>query len=287
MSDFEQEMIQFIEEVFEKNFEELKMDSGHAIAPDVKKAALRQVILYWRKLRSIAENVTDTEVRLSLPGQETPRGRDFAIEGVVDILRENDRTVMYDIKTHDADYVQANITQFEQQLNVYAHIWRELRQQELDGVAVIATDFPEPVKRALENNDEAELAYALGNWEPIVPIDFDLKRVDDTIREFGEVVDCIEERRFSPPPMRRLNETQGMSKARFGTHVCRNCDARHSCSSYRDFAMQNKQVSERSMIQYYLDTPSDVEQEAWRTGNLEAALDADDLLADFTSRGGG
>jgi hypothetical protein len=238
-------------------------------------------------LRSVAENVTDTEVRLSLPGQETPQGRDFAIEGVVDILRENERTIMYDIKTHDADYVRDNIKQFEQQLNVYAHIWHELRKQKLDGVAVIATDFPDTVKRALENNDEEELVYALGNWEPIVPIEFDLKRVEETIREFGEVVDLIEERRFAPPKLSRLNKTMpGTNKIRFGTHVCRNCDARYSCGPYRDFALQNKQTSERPMIQYFSDPISDVDQESWRTGNLDAFLDSENLMDDFTTRGG-
>jgi hypothetical protein len=285
MTDFDQEIIHFIEDVFEKNFEELRMDSGHAISPDVKKAALRQVLLYWRKLRSVAENVTDTEVRLSLPGQETAQGRDFTIEGVVDILRENDRTVMYDIKTHDADYVRDNINQFEQQLNVYAHIWRELRKQQLDGVSVIATDFPDPVKRALENNDEEELVYALGNWDPIVPIEFDLRRVQDTIREFGDVVDLIEDRSFAPPPLKKLNESmRGTNKIRFGTHVCRNCDARYSCTPYREFALQNKQTSERPMIQYFSDVISDVDQEAWRTGNLDAALETPNSIEDFTTR---
>lgn len=287
MTDFDQEIIQFIEDVFEKNFEELRMDAGHAISPDVKKAALRQVLLYWRKLRSVAENVTDTEVRLSLPGQETAQGRDFTIEGVVDILRENDRTIMYDIKTHDADYVRDNINQFEQQLNVYAHIWRELRKQQLDGVSVIATDFPDTVKRALENNDEEELVYALGNWDPIVPIEFDLRRVEDTIREFGEVVDLIEDRRFAPPSLKKLNDPmRGTNKIRFGTHVCRNCDARYSCTSYREFALQNKQASDRPMIQYFSDSISDVDQEAWRTGNLDAALEAPNIMEDFTTRSG-
>lgn len=287
MTDLDQEIIQFIEDAFEKNFEELRMDAGHAVSPDVKKAALQQVLLYWRKLRSVAENVTDTEVRLSLPGQETPQGRDFAIEGVVDILRENDRTIMYDIKTHDADYVRDNISQFEQQLNVYAHIWHELRKQELNGVAVIATDFPEPVKRALENNDEEELVYALGNWDPIVPIEFDLKRVEETIREFGKTVDLIEDRRFAPPTLSKLNEPMhGMNKIRFGTYVCRNCDARYSCAPYREFSLQNKQVSERPMIQYFSDTISDMDQEAWRTGNLDAALETQNNMEDFTTRSG-
>lgn len=83
--------------------------AAHSIAPDVKAAALHQVLLYWRVMRDVALNVSDTEVRLSLPAQATPQGRIYSIEGIVDILRANARTVMYDIKTHDAAYVRANL----------------------------------------------------------------------------------------------------------------------------------------------------------------------------------
>ncbi|MCR4415687.1 MAG: porin, partial [Thermoguttaceae bacterium] len=38
------------------------------------------------QLYLITERVTDTEVRLSLPQQRTPKGRVFAIEGIVDIV---------------------------------------------------------------------------------------------------------------------------------------------------------------------------------------------------------
>ena len=106
---YEQEMEDFLREVFEENFEHLRLESGHSITPYGKEVAFNQVLIYWRKMRGVAENVTDTEVRLSLPQQETPRGREYTIEGVVDIVREQDRTMMYDIKTHEADYVRANL----------------------------------------------------------------------------------------------------------------------------------------------------------------------------------
>ena len=174
MSDhtYDSEIEDFIRQVFEENFERLRLESGHSIAPHVKETALNQTLLYWRKLRDIAENVTDTEVRLSLPGQESPRGREYTIEGVVDIVREHDRILMYDIKTHDADYVRANIDLYEQQLNVYAHIWEELRQQPLDETAVIATDYPEAVQEALASGDPQQMAYALEQWEPVVPVSY-------------------------------------------------------------------------------------------------------------------
>lgn len=283
----DKEMEDFIRRVFEQNYEELRVESSHALAPDVKRTALHQVLLYWRKLSDIAQNVTDTEVRLSLPNQKTPNGREYAIEGIVDILRENDRTVMYDIKTHNADYVNANIGQYEQQLNVYAHIWQNLRGQPLDGTAVIATDYPEAVRDALARENEEELAYALSQWNPVMPIQFDHGRVKETVAEFGEVVDWIEDGAFAPPPLERLNEpVAGVRfKVRFGTHVCRNCDARFSCRSYREYAWRGgRSTAERAMAQYFAEALPDEEQEAWRTGNLDALPNPADLRADFTSR---
>jgi len=285
--DLSVEMEAFIRQVFEQNYEELRLDSGHAIAPDVKLTALNQVILYWRMLSEIAKNVTDTEVRLSLPGQETTRGRNYIIEGVVDIVRDNDRTIMYDIKTHNADYVRGNLNVYAQQLNVYAHIWQHLRHQELDGMSIIATDYPENVRNALASENADELTHALSTWDPTVPIDFDSHKVKQTIAEFGEVVDAIEDGHFSPPPLDRLNAlVEGTKlKVRFATHVCRNCDARFSCKSYREYAWRGgRGAADRPMAKYFAEALPDEEQEAWRSSNLETRETATDLRADFTSR---
>lgn len=280
------EIEDFIRQVFEQNYNELRLDSGHAITPDVKQTALNQVLLYWRMLSDIAQNVTDTEVRLSLPSLETPRGRDYSIEGIVDILRDNDRTVMYDIKTHNAEYVRANVELYEQQLNVYAYIWQELRSQGLDAMAIIATDYPESVRNALANENEQELAYAIGQWQPVVDIDFDTRRVEQTITEFGRVVDDIEDGRFAPPALAVLNETmKGTRGIRFATHVCRNCDARFSCKSYREYAWHgNRGAADRSMNQYFDEAAGEPEQEAWRSANLETVSNPSNLKTDFSTR---
>ncbi|MBN2004575.1 MAG: hypothetical protein JXA21_14565 [Anaerolineae bacterium] len=275
----------FIREVFAQNYEELRLESGQALAADARQTALNQVLLYWRKLRAVAESVTDTEVRLSLPGCETPHEREYTIEGVVDILQEAGRTVMYDIKTHDADYVRANLDLYEQQLNVYAHIWHALRGQALDEMAIIATDYPEAVQAALTSGDPEHLAYALERWQPVVPIAFDARRVETTIHEFGEVVDAIEENHFAPRPLADLQTPlPGVTHhARFGTRVCRQCDARFSCASYREYAWQPGQhgVAEERFRQYYEETPPDAEQEQWRAASLEAVPDAEDARADY------
>src|SRR5690606_38139191 len=90
----------FIRERFAENFEQLTLESGHTLTAEARETALQQVLLYWRKLREVALSVTDTEVRLSLPNRRSPQGREFTIEGVVDIVRADDQTIMYDIKTH-------------------------------------------------------------------------------------------------------------------------------------------------------------------------------------------
>jgi len=260
----------FIREIVEENFELLVAESGHTISAEAKQTALNQVLLYWRKLRDVAERVTDTEVHLTLPNQETPQGREYTIEGVVDIVREDDRVIMYDIKTHDADYVRANLELYKQQLNVYAHIWQELRQQPLDAMAVIATDFPREVKEALSNPDPRALEMALAQWYPIIPIEYDPAHKDETIFAFGEVVDKIESGEFAPPSLEELESfvTGGWRRERFATRVCRNCDARFSCDVYRQYAMGRRRVAEGGMAYFVEDDP---DQEEWRTASLGAA----------------
>lgn len=267
----EAEMQQFIRDCFEENFEMMQIESGAALSPDVKEAALQQVLLYWRKLRNIAESITETEVKLNLPSQKTPKGREFGIEGVVDIVRDDQQTIMYDIKTHDADYVRNNQNLYEAQLNVYAHIWQNLRGHTVDKTAIIATAYPEQVKNAVIAGDMTALDYELTKWQPIVDITFDPLRVEDTIKDFGEVVDKIENGEFHAPPVTVLNSRTGNSKVLFATNVCRNCDARFSCISYRQYAMQGRNPNDDSFFTTYLpSTGTELEQEEWLTTNLEA-----------------
>lgn len=274
-----------IDEWFDTNYEFLRLESGHALAAAVREDARRQVHLYWRKLRDVALSITDTEVKLNLPFQQTPAGRTFGIEGVVDIVRENDRTVMYDIKTHDADYVHANKEIYAEQLNVYAHIWEHLRQQTLDETNIIVTTFPLALRAAFDSNDTIRLETEIGKWEPLIPIEFDHHQVQETIRRFGEIVDRIEDRHFAPPELEYLNTTFPGTNARFGTRVCRNCDARFSCSSYRDYALGSRGKIEERFRTYFNDFGDDAERENWINAALNESpianlLEQDVELAD-------
>ena len=79
-----------IRELFERNYDLLRQEGGHVLAEGAKQQALEQSLVYWRKLKAIATSVTETEVKLALPGLMTPKRRRFVLEGIVDIVREGD-----------------------------------------------------------------------------------------------------------------------------------------------------------------------------------------------------
>jgi len=75
----------------------------------------------------------------------------------------------------------------------------------------------------------------------------------------------------------------GTRNVRFATRVCRHCDARFSCASYRQYAWQAERrgVAESQMRQFCVEHFTDAEQEQWRTAGLDAAPDAGGLRADY------
>lgn len=274
------EIEDFIRESFERNYESLRVEAWHAMPPDRRQMALDQVLMYWRKLKHVAGNVSDTEVRLSLPNLRTKKGRPFTVEGVVDIVREGDRTVMYDFKTGSLDDIRAQLEKFESQLNVYAHIWQNLRQQELDGMAVIATDIPDPVLACLDPSvEEAERERVMAGWDPVIEIAPSPDRVEKTISDFGRVVDLIESGEFAAPSLQVLKGNIGGRQRgeRFATRVCSNCDARFSCNSYRAYAGGSGQT-ERKFPKFYLELPAEAEQDMWRDASLTAPEDNDEYF---------
>jgi hypothetical protein len=259
-----------IEEAFELNYERLRLEGGHALTGDIKKLAIKLVLLYWKKMPEVAEKITETEVKLSLPGRESPKGRKFSIEGIVDIVKEKEETWMYDIKSHDAGYVKDHLDQFERQLNVYWYIWNELRKKPLDHTAIISLFLPEALSAAIRSDDEAKIAEELAKWNPLVEIPLNKKRVKETVDDFGSVVDAVETNEFSPAPVSKLKERG--SSGLFATRVCRNCDARFSCPSYRKYAVGSSAKPFSAYKKYIDDLGPEDELEARKTINLESAV---------------
>ncbi len=265
----DQEIEQFLEEVFSENYEHLHAETGRGITPAMRQLAWEHVRAYWRKMRSVAEKVTETEVRLSLPSQTSPSGKQFTIEGVVDVVREGDETIIYDLKTHNPDIVMINKEAYAGQLNVYAHIWQKLRGNTPDDIAIIATEPPAEVRKALQDNDIDALKRKMAKWDPVVRLNFDQSAVDKCVSHFGQIVDNIENRRFVPPSPKELGKTKPGQKAPFGTAVCRHCDARFSCRSYEKY-MASKGRKRTEVIVH-----DESELETEREDFLETMVDAE------------
>ena len=247
---------------------------GHSITRDTLEIARLQVLLYWRKLRDVAVNVTETEVTLTLPGQTTPDGRKFGIEGVADIVREDTRTVMYDLKTHSPEQIQGNRDTYAQQLNVYAHIWQMLREQPLDEQCIICTQLPRDLRDAAldRHRNPARFEHFLDMWQPLIHIDADKASVHDTVQKFGAVVDSIERGDFAPPHPAVLQDPAPGGRLAFARDVCRNCDARFSCNAYRTYIRGGSRAGqfEKQFKQYLEDYGDDDERIDRRTaGRLD------------------
>ena len=264
-----QDMEEKIKEMFEKNYQSLRFEGGHALTEDTRQLALDQVIAYYRKLRHIAEQVTETEVKLTLPNEITPNRNRFNIEGVVSIVQDGEEIRMYDLKTHDPDFIREHTEFYEDQLNVYAHVWQKLRNNRLDKTAIISTALPEKVKNAMEFGNEEDQKLAFEDWTPVIEIECKEENVARTIEEFANVVDNIEDRVFSAPDAERLMEKEPGTNVKFATYVCRSCDARFSCSAYREYVRQSGARNQSDIWKYLEDTGDEASNEKKILANLK------------------
>ena len=84
------------------------------------------------------------------------------------------------------------------------------------------------------------------------------------------VVDDIEGKKFRPPSVEVLHGTLPGTSTIFATRVCRNCDARFSCSSYREYAVGTGKGERGNFRKYFVDFGSDTDQEDWVNANLSS-----------------
>lgn len=222
---------------FEENYQYLKgLAGGHLVTESVKDAAFQQVLYYLRRNRELIGRITHSEVKLNLPERRTPESHyRYSIEGVVDIVGEGDGTWMYDIKTTDRQSVLDNIALYRGQLNVYAYIWTKLHGHGLEKIALVATALPMDLKEAIKTNDPERIERVMKQWDPVIPLGYSEDEIEQFIDEFGAVVEDIEEGRFKAPEVDRLRARQGRHDSIYAVEVCRNCDARYSCSAYRAY----------------------------------------------------
>jgi len=258
------EMEAFIQEAFEDELRQVEEETGQVANAFARREALRQVLLYWRKLRATAEKVEETEVRLVLPNRTSPAGRRYNLEGVVDIVAEDSGTMMYDLKTHEPEYVRAHPSQYAAQLNVYATIYEELKGRKIDGTGIVSTSLPARLRAALGAHDEAAVERQLADWEPLIRLPFTREGREATIADFGAAVDHIEEGDFAPPSLERLEEDYAGRGKSFGERICQNCDIRYSCSSYRAWRLEGKKLRKDKVLDYFKLAENHEEDEEYR-----------------------
>lgn len=257
-----------LREIFEENFEFIRAEGGHSITDFIKEEAYLQVLCYFQKNLAIIDRITDAEVKLTLPGQKTPQNRrNYAIEGVVDIIQEKDEVWMYDLKTHDRFAIENNKALYREQLNVYAHIYKNLMGKRLDNTAIISTALPGGLKGALRTGVPEQVTFEMDRWDPVVPLGYSEDEVESMIEGFGRVVDAIEDHDFSSPPVERLLEKDEGGRGVFATRVCRNCDARFSCTSFREYARQSDSRNQ-GFRKYFDDYGTDFSADEFIEGNL-------------------
>lgn len=272
-----------IRDFFDANYRQILAEGGaHILTPQALEQALQQVEHYWKKLREIAVNVTETEVRLQLPNQRTPKGRKFVVEGVVDLVKEADRIRMYDIKTHYCEEVRHHREQYAAQLNVYAYVWKHLRGREIHDMGVIAVQLPQRLREAIRSGRQAEISKELELWNPLVPIPAEPSSIAETFERIASTVDLIEDGTFSPRSPEELaavagaDQNSGGERIAFATLHCRNCDGRFSCGSYREYMRSSNGTGRRFDLLRYIDAASDDgELDEWIDGNIE--LDLEDI----------
>ena len=78
------------------------------------------------KLSDLATKVDETELKLFLSGLETTKGNKFSILAYVDIARTQEEVFLYDIKTENVKFLEANRKRHEDQLNLYSKMYYDL-----------------------------------------------------------------------------------------------------------------------------------------------------------------
>jgi hypothetical protein len=103
-------------------------------------------------------------------------------------------------------------------------------------------------------------------------LEFSHKKINETIREFGDVVDKIQGREFKPATPETLDSAADGS-IKFATRYCVNCDGRFSCSSYRKYVTKITGRSQADFKRYYGVYDDEAAQTEYILANLKLVVD--------------
>ncbi|MBD2596032.1 ATP-dependent helicase [Nostoc spongiaeforme FACHB-130] len=182
---------------FDTNYAYLTKRERAYLAPNVKRAALEQVVRYYQKNHGNWERVKEAEVDVSLVKD------DYILKGSIDLIQgENDTVEIVDFKSEKKLDVnnpkdREKLDRYRRQLEVYAHI-----VENRTGLTVSKTHL-------YYTSEES------GN--PYITFSKNSRSIDKTIATFDEVVKRIEVKDF------RIAERPNK--------LCKGCDMRFYCDT--------------------------------------------------------
>ena len=186
---------QVIEERFNFNYRHLLLRETRQIGEEQKKAALRQVINYWKNNRVEITRVIETEIDVTLEKEG------YILNGAIDLVMADDGSLdVLDFKAQGRPPADSPaIATYYKQLCIYAHLLEKRSGRQPDRLVIYWTG-------------EADKSRAVMNFA------YDPKDVEDAVEHFDEVVKEIQSQNFlvSVPPDRK---------------VCDECDFRSLCES--------------------------------------------------------
>ncbi|WP_029232957.1 ATP-dependent helicase [Butyrivibrio sp. VCB2006] len=187
-----------IREWFDANYSTLSKSEHSYLGPGQLDSAYDQVIRYAENNKDKWGLIQDAEVEVSLVKP------DYILLGKVDLIRgEGDTVEIVDFKSEkkpDLIIESEQLNKYRKQLEVYAHLIEEKTGKRVSKMHLYYT------------GEE--------NGVPTVSFDKSPEKIDETIKEFDEVVSKIQNKDFSS----RANDKK----------LCANCDMRHYCKRKGD-----------------------------------------------------
>lgn len=183
---------------FNLNYASLSLAMKAYLDPNRKNAALEQVKRYVERNRGAFDNILAAEYDVSIPTET------FILHGVIDLLRgEGNSVEIVDFKTDKKPDVNntedmARVANYRRQLEVYSRIVEEKFGRRVSKMHLYYT------------RTEGESPYV--TW------DFDSRRVEGTLKKFGETVARIEKHQFSNAKVVKC------------ARLCDGCDMRFYCN---------------------------------------------------------